>query len=110
MNRKLAVVLALVFLPGLAAAQTATPPTEDPNADNTRFGGTSAVFLTLPADARGAALGGSYAALANDISSAFYNPAGLALMGSNQAMFNYTGYVADTRHMAAALGFSLRGG
>ena len=110
MNRKLAIILALAFLPGVAAAQQAPPPVEDPDADNTRFGGTSAVFLTLPADARGAALGGSYAALANDISAAFYNPAGLALMGSNQAMFNYTSYVADTRHMAAALGWSLRGG
>ena len=110
MNRKLAVVLALAFLPGVAAAQQAPPPVENPDADNTRCGGTSAVFLTLPADARGAALGGSYAALANDVSAAFYNPAGLALMGSNQAMFNYTSYVADTRHMAAALGWSLRGG
>jgi hypothetical protein len=110
MNRKLAAVLALAFLPGMAAAQTATPPTEDRDLDNTRFGGTSAVFLTLPADARGAALGGSFASLVNDISAAFYNPAGLALMGSNQAMFNYTAYIADTRHMAAAIGWSLRGG
>jgi hypothetical protein len=110
MNRKLAMVLALAFLPGVAAAQTAPPPVEDPDLDNTRFGGTSAVFLTLPSDARGAALGGSYASLANDISAAFYNPAGVALMGSNQAMFTYTGYVADTRHIAGAIGWSLRGG
>ncbi|HEY0671629.1 MAG TPA: PorV/PorQ family protein, partial [Longimicrobiales bacterium] len=78
--------------------------------DNTRFGGTSAVFLTLPADARGAALGGAFASMVNDISAAFYNPAGLALMGSSQAMFNYTAYVADTRHVAGAIGWSLRGG
>lgn len=110
MNRKLAVVLALAFLPGVAAAQTAPPPTEDPDIDNTRFGGTSAVFLTLPADARGAALGGAFASMVNDISAAFYNPAGLALMGSSQAMFNYTAYVADTRHVAGAIGWSLRGG
>jgi hypothetical protein len=110
MNRKLALVFALAFLPGVAAAQQATPPTEDPNLDNTRFGGTSAVFLTLPADARGAALGGAYASLANDISAAFINPAGVALMGSNQAMFNYTSYIADTRHVTGAIGWSLRGG
>ena len=110
MNRKLAVVLALAFLPGVAAAQQATPPTEDPELDNTRFGGTSAVFLTLPADARTAALGGAYASLANDISAAFINPAGVALMGSSQAMFNYTGYIADTRHVTGAIGWSLRGG
>jgi hypothetical protein len=94
----------------VAAAQTATPPVARAEEDNTRFGGTAAVFLTLPADARGAALGGSFASLANDITSVFYNPAGLALMGTNQAMFSYTSYVADTRHVAAALGWSLRGG
>lgn len=110
MNRKLAIILALAFLPGVAAAQTATPPTENPDPDNTRFGGTSAVFLTLPADARGAALGGAFASMVNDISAAFYNPAGLALMGTNQAMFNYTAYIADTRHIAGAIGWSLRGG
>jgi hypothetical protein len=110
MNRKLAAVLALAFLPGVAAAQQATPPTARAEEDNTRFGGTSAVFLTLPADARGAALGGAFASLTNDISAAFYNPAGLALMGSSQAMFSYTSYVADTRHVAAAMGWSLRGG
>src|SRR5688572_16576462 len=106
MNRKLAAVLALAFLPGVAAAQQATPPTARAEEDNTRFGGTSAVFLTLPADARGAALGGAFASLTNDISAAFYNPAGLALMGSSQAMFSYTSYVADTRHVAAAMGWS----
>lgn len=110
MNRKFAAVLALAFLPGVAAAQQATPPTANPNPDNTRFGGTSAVFLTLPSDARGAALGGAYTALVNDIGSTFYNPAGLALMGKSGAMFSYTNYVADTRHIAGAIGWALRGG
>lgn len=104
------IALAGFVLPGVAAAQQPTPPVERENIDNTRFGGTSAVFLTLPADARGAALGGAYAAVTNDISAAFYNPAGLALMGSSQAMLNYTSYVADTRHVTGAIGWSLRGG
>lgn len=108
-NFRLSFALA-ILLPTVASAQNATPPVANPNQDNTRFGGTAAVFLTLPADARGAALGGSYASLANDISAAFYNPAGLALMGTSQAMFSYTNYVADTRHVAGALGWSLRGG
>ncbi|MGQ0560684.1 MAG: PorV/PorQ family protein [Gemmatimonadota bacterium] len=106
-------VLFLVFalvLPTVALAQQATPPTARADEDNTRFGGTSAVFLTLPSDARGAALGGAFAALTNDISAVFYNPAGLALMGTSQAMFSYTSYIADTRHVAGAIGWSLRGG
>lgn len=111
MNKVKVAVLFALLLPGVAAAQgTPTAPTANPNPDNTRYGGTAAVFLTLPADARGAALGGSFASLVNDISSVFYNPAGLALMGTNQAMFGYTNYVADTRHVAGAIGWSLRGG
>lgn len=110
MNRTLAAILALAVAPSMASAQSAAPPTERVDEDNTRFGGTSAVFLTLPGDARGAALGGSYASIVSDISSVFFNPAGLALMGSNQAMFSYSAYIADTRHMTAAAGWSLRGG
>ena len=109
MTMKYSIMFALL-LPAVAAAQQTTPPVANPNEDNTRFGGTAAVFLTLPADARGAALGGSYASLVNDISSTFYNPAGLALMGTSQAMFGYTNYVADTRQTAGAIGWSLRGG
>lgn len=111
MNRRFAALLvAALLVPTAIAAQTVEQPRQRTEEDNTRFGGTSAVFLTLPGDARGAALGGSYAALASDISALFYNPAGLALMPSNQATFGYTKYIADTRHLAAGLGWSLRGG
>lgn len=110
MNLKFAAVLGLLLLPAAAMAQQATQPTYDPNQDNTRYGGTSAVFLTLPADARGAALGGSVAAVATDLTAMFYNPAGLAQMGTTQAMFSYTPYIADTHHITAGLGWSLRGG
>ena len=111
MNRNLATLFTavLVAAPVVLSAQ-GTQPRERTEEDNTRFGGTSAVFLTLPGDARGAALGGSFASLVTDISSVFYNPAGLALMGTNQAMFSYTKYIADTRHLTAGLGWSLRGG
>lgn len=111
MNRRLAAIFAVVLVaPAVASAQTAEPPRARADEDNTRFGGTSAQFLTLPGDARGAALGGSYAALVSDIASLFYNPAGLALMPSSQAMFGYTAYIADTRHLTAGVGWSLRGG
>lgn len=111
MNKKIsAAVLALALLPGLGRAQTVQPPTERSNPDNTRFGGTSAVFLTLPADARGAALGRSFGAIVDDAGAMFYNPAGLSLMNSNMAMFSYTPYIASTRHISAGLGWSLRGG
>src|SRR5918994_1704379 len=59
MNRKLAAILAIALVaPAAASAQLAEPPRIRTEEDNTRFGGTSAVFLTLPGDARGAALDG----------------------------------------------------
>src|SRR5688572_33256900 len=111
MNRNLATLFTavLVAAPVVLSAQ-GTQPRERTEEDNTRYGGRSAVFLTLPGDARGAALGGSFASLVNDISAVFYNPAGLALMGQNQAAFSYTEYVAGTRHLSAGIGWSLRGG
>src|SRR5688572_26232834 len=110
MNRNFAVILAAALVAPAVTSAQANLPRERPEEDNTRFGGTSAVFLTLPADARGAALGGSYAALVSDVTSVFYNPAGLAIMGSKQVMFSHTAYFADTRHIAAGIGWSLRGG
>jgi len=46
--------------------------------DNTAYGGTSGEFMLLGAGARGAALGGAYAALATDVTALYYNPGGLA--------------------------------
>jgi hypothetical protein len=48
--------------------------------DNTAYGTTSAEFLLLGAGARGTALGGSFDAIATDISALYYNPAGVALI------------------------------
>jgi hypothetical protein len=105
---KFAVAVALALAPSIASAQA---PDFDDDQDNTRYGGSAAVFLTLPAEARGAALGGSIASLANDLSAVFYNPAGLPLMESGtQAQFSYMPYIADTRHLSGAIGWALRGG
>jgi len=111
MKRNFAVILAWVLVPGALAAQTSlTTPGTNPTVDNTRYGGTTAQFLTLPGDARGAALGGSYAALVSDVGSMFWNPAGLALGTTSQAAFSYTKYVADTHHLWAGISTPLRGG
>ena len=108
MERTLATLAGLVLVPTALVAQTPNiPPTE---IDNTPYGGTAAQFLTLPADARGAALGGAYAALVSDVTATFWNPAGLALMPRRQALFSYTAYVADTRHIWAGIGWPLANG
>jgi hypothetical protein len=111
MKRNFAFILACLLVPGAIAAQAPlTTPGTDPQVDNTRYGGTAAQFLTLPGDARGAALGGSYAALVNDVAAMFWNPAGLALGNTSQAAFSYTKYVADTHHLWAGMSTPLKGG
>src|SRR2546429_3611382 len=87
-----------------AAAQIST------RTDNTAYGGPSGEFLLLGAGARGAALGGAYAALATDVTSLYYNPAGLAQLSRPGAMVSTYSYVADTRYSWVGIGFPLAGG
>lgn len=87
---------------GLAAQAT--------NQDNTGFGTTSAEFLLLGAGARGAALGGAFAAIASDVSALYYNPAGTALMARPGAMISTYKYVADTRYSWAGFAVPFSGG
>jgi hypothetical protein len=78
--------------------------------DNTAYGTTSAEFLLFGAGARGTALGGAYAALVNDPSALYYNPAGAALMSRPGAMVGTYDYVADTRYSWGGIAFPFSGG
>jgi hypothetical protein len=71
-----------------------------------KVGTTVAQFLKIGAGARPIALGGAYTALANDINSVYWNPAGLARIGGNgEATFNHAEWLANTQYDFAA--FSL---
>src|SRR5690348_1951621 len=87
-----AMALALVTATSAAAQVIAT------RNDNVAYGGTSGEFLLLGAGARGAALGGAYAALATDVTALYYNPGGLAQMRRPQAMVSTYDYIAGTRY------------
>jgi hypothetical protein len=93
---------------GLAAQNTTGQPVGQE--DNTSYGTTSAEFLLLGAGARGTALGGSFAAIATDISSLYYNPAGSALLDRPGIMVGTYDYVADTRYSWGGVAFPLSGG
>ena len=115
MKRSIGTALALLLLPGALLAQTSGNPggsTGEVNQDinNTPYGGRTAQFLTLPADARGAALGGSFNAMVTGATAMFWNPAGLPLADTKQASLTYDSYVADTHHMWAGMSAPLRGG
>lgn len=68
-------------------------------------GATAFDFLSLDAAPRPAAMGGAYAAVADDADGLLYNPAGLAFLHSSQASFShaslYEGLTQD--YMAVAL-------
>lgn len=62
--------------------------------DASRKGTTGADQLLIPVGARGIALGGSFVANVTGIESIYYNPAGLDVNQSNEAMFNYMSHFA----------------
>lgn len=105
MNRVLKGVIGAVALSAVAL-----PAAAQEGADNTAYGSTAAEFLLLGAGARGAALGGSYAALANDVTALYWNPAGVALMERPSLSASLLEYVADTRYAWAGLAFPMGGG
>jgi hypothetical protein len=64
----------------------------------TKSGTTAAQFLKIPVGSRAIGMGGAYVALANDASSAYWNPAGLTQIGPRGAVsFSYTDWLADIR-------------
>jgi hypothetical protein len=89
---------------GLAAQVT------DNNPDNTAYGTTSAEFLLFGAGARGTALGDAFAAVANDVSSLYYNPGSAALLPRPGASVSTYSYVADTRYSWGGIAFPFSGG
>ncbi len=55
-------------------------------------------FLKLGVDARAIGMGEAYTAVTDDISSVYWNPAGLALIPRHQVMFSHTNWFADIKH------------
>lgn len=98
--------LAVAALGGLLAR----PAVAQTNINNIGFGTKSAEFLLLGAGARGAALGGSFAAVANDASALYWNPAGVSLISRSELLVSSYRYVADTRYSWAGLALPFSGG
>lgn len=63
----------------------------------TKVGTTAAKFLSIPVGARAVGMGGAFAALANDVSALYWNPAGIARMYQTEALFTYADWIADIR-------------
>ncbi len=68
-----------------------------------KVGTTAAQFLKIEAGARAVALGGAYAAIANDPYALYWNVAGIAQINKISANFTYENWIADLTHNFAGV-------
>lgn len=70
------------------------------------LGTSGAQFLEIPVGARATALGGAYVGISNDITSVFWNPAGITNINSSEAHFSYMRWFDMFDYNAAAVAFN----
>jgi len=97
-NRNI-VILIIIILTGTFSLVLAQEPY--------RQGTTAANFLEIGYGSAGTAMGDAYVSIANDISSAYWNPAGLAYMDKREAFFNYQPWLLDINAICLAAGMPL---
>ncbi len=74
----------------------------------TKTGTTSAQFLKIGIGARAIGMGGAFGSVADDISSIYWNPAGLSrISGRGEAVFNYVDWLMDIKYSFAAFALNL---
>ncbi len=72
-----------------------------------RVGQSKMQFLKLGIDARAAAMGDAYTAIAGDPNSIFYNPAGIAFAEGLNITFNRTDWIADIKQNSALIAYKV---
>ena len=77
--------------------------------DVTKVGTSSAAFLGIDIGARATAMGGTFVALADDISAIYWNPAGIARLGGGEIAFIHTEWLLDTSFDWGAITFPIAG-
>jgi len=70
-----------------------------------KVGTAGAQFLEIGVSARGVGMGDAFTSTVDDASAVYYNPAGLAWVGSREAMFTHILYVADINYSFGAFVF-----
>ncbi|PID29021.1 MAG: hypothetical protein CSB55_02840 [Candidatus Cloacimonadota bacterium] len=83
--KKVMILLAIVLALPLAVNAEIFP----------KVGTAGAQFLKIGVDARAVGMGQAYVPVADDISSVYWNPGGLALKDNDQIFFDHTVWVAD---------------
>lgn len=67
-------------------------------------------ILSIGVGARAIAMGEAYTAMADDVSSLYWNPAGLALLNQSQASFMYNQFLKDLTYQNAGVALPLENG
>lgn len=75
----------------------------------TKTGTTAAQVLKFNVGPRAIGMGGAFTAVANDISSMYWNPSGTATIPSNEVFFNHTSLYLNIAHDYAAIATNLNG-
>lgn len=94
MRRCSLILMLLILLPSLAYCQS-------------KVGQAGAQFLDMGVSARAVAMGQAFAAISDDATAVFYNPAGLTQLDSREVLFTHLSYVADITYNFAALAYPL---
>ncbi len=72
-----------------------------------RVGTTVASFLEIGYGSSGSAMGDAYVSVVQDLSSMYWNPAGLAYMNQSEAIFSYQPWIADISTSFTGVGLVL---
>jgi len=101
MNKKvisfIAVSLILILVPNLRADKPY------------RLGTTAANFLEIGYGSAGIGMGDAYVGVADDLSSVYWNPAGLAFMDQKEVLFMLQPWMVDVNTSFTAVGFPING-
>ncbi len=68
-----------------------------------KAGTSAAAFLQIPIGARAVGMGGAFVAIADDITSLYWNPAGSARLQYREVIFSHIDWIADIRFDYAAV-------
>ena len=83
MKPRFALLLVILLAPVVLRAQT-------------KSGTSAAGFLEIPVGARGISLGSAFVSLADDATSLYWNPSGIAHLQQNEAHVSHTNWIAGT--------------
>lgn len=100
MKKKIFIIMLIAISANVAFAQGF-------KSDVSKRGTTAAPFLSIGQGARSVAMGSAFSGASNDVSSIYWNPAGLTKADGFQMMFDHTSWIADIKYNFLAASYNL---